>query len=541
MVTVRPATLQDVDGIREVFLAEYGDHYAYPQYCNRDALARLVFTDGAILLVAIEDQSERVVGTASVVFSVGAYNDLVGEFGRLVVHPDFRGRGIGAQLMQARIDHVAPRLHVGIVENRVAHMLSQKISHRFQFVPVGLQPMKLMLSRRESVAMFVQYFGDALSLRRNNPRIIPEVGQLAGLALEHCELPADCIIDDSSPPFLHCDEFALEELRTEGYASLLRIERGRIRNREVFGPVRLHYGFFHLRATHSHYLIARHDNQIAGGIGYTWDETEKAVRIFELISRSDRPIRFLIKALIDRCQSVLGVEYIEVDVSAYAPRMQRTLLELGFLPVSYVPAHVFHEVERLDVVKMSRILVPFDLGDVYFIDPVKPVAEFVIKSFTDRSAHPRIAAGLSGARLLTGLSDEQRQRLLEVCELRTFEPEETIYCQGSTEGDVHVLLKGEVELAEANSRHVANVGPGFLLGETILLQTSVSAHGHSLCATAKTNVETAAVSDQEFHALVRRRPDIGLVIYRNIAADISAKLNASRGHQPLDDASETVE
>ena len=101
MITVREATLDDVNGIREVFQSEYGDDYAYPQYYDANVLARLIFTDGSILLAAVDTESNRVAGTASVVFSVGAHNDLVGEFGRLVVHPDFRGRGIGTQLMEA--------------------------------------------------------------------------------------------------------------------------------------------------------------------------------------------------------------------------------------------------------------------------------------------------------------------------------------------------------------------------------------------------------------------------------------------------------
>ena len=92
------------------------------------------------------------------------------------------------------------------------------------------------------------------------------------------------------------------------------------------------------------------------------DETEKIVKIFELISRSDEPIRLLFSELIRRCQHEFGMEYIEVDVSCHAPRTQRTLLELGFLPVSYFPAKVFHEVERLDIVRMVRLLIPFELG-----------------------------------------------------------------------------------------------------------------------------------------------------------------------------------
>ena len=212
--------------------------------------------------VATDDLNRRPAGNHTPVLE---HDDLVGEFGRLVVHPDFRRHGIGKKLMQGRIDRVQSRLHVGIVENRASHNLSQKISSRFGFVPVGFIPMKLMLARRESVAVYVRYFSDALSLRRNHPRIIPEAGLLAGFALEHCGLHQDAIIDDTSSPYPHDDHFELEELKTEGYASLLRIERGRLRHRDVFGPVRLHYGLFQLQARRSHYLIARRKGQVAGG------------------------------------------------------------------------------------------------------------------------------------------------------------------------------------------------------------------------------------------------------------------------------------
>lgn len=155
MIKIREATLDDVDGIREVFHTEYGEQYAYPQYYDTDALARLVYADGTLLLVALDDESNRVAGTASVVFGVGAYNDLVGEFGRLVVHPDYRGHGIGKDLMAARVERVKSRLHVGIVENRTAHSYSQQISDRHGFVPVGFGPLKLLMDHRESIGLFV--------------------------------------------------------------------------------------------------------------------------------------------------------------------------------------------------------------------------------------------------------------------------------------------------------------------------------------------------------------------------------------------------
>lgn len=532
MITVREATLGDVPGIRDVFEAAYGGKYAYPQYCDAEGLARLVFADGTLLLVAVDEETKRVAGTASVVFSVGAYNDLVGEFGRLVVHPDFRERGIAKSLMDARIERVESRLHVGIAENRTAHTYSQRVSCKYGFVPVGLVPMKLMLlGRRESVGVFVRYFGDALSLRCNNPRIIPEASALAAFALENCGLPHDTIIDEASAPYPHDDDFELDELTTEGYASLLRIERGRLRNRDIFGPIRLHYGLFQLRARHSHYLIARRENHIKGGIGFTIDKEEKAVRVFELISLADEPIRFLLDALVKKCATELDAEFIEVDVSAYSPRMQRTLLELGFLPVSYVPANIFHEVERLDALKMCRLLVPLEVGELHVCEQLQPIADAVMQSFASREVLPRMAAASHQTRLFDSLSDEQRQRLLGICAACSFEPGEPIYRQGETDGTMHLILSGEVELVADDSRHVATVGAGRCIGETSLLHSPQSRPAHSVSAIAKTPVETAAFPDRELRELIRRRPDVGVVIYRNLAADISAKLKLS-GRRP---------
>jgi hypothetical protein len=409
------------------------------------------------------------------------------------------------------------------------HPFSQLISNRFGFFAVGFMPLKLLIERRESIALFVRYFGHSLDLRRNNPRIIPEAGTLAAFALENCGLPRDAIMDDTSAPYPHDDEFELDELETEGYASLLRIERGRLRNRDVFGPIRLHYGFFQLRARHSHYLIARRENQIAGGIGFMVDEIERVVRVFELIARSDLPIRFLLNSFLEKCQTELHADYVEVDVSAYSPRMQRTLLELDFLPVGYIPANVFHEVERLDAIKMARLMVPFELGELHLSEAIRPIANVVIKSFASKDVLPRVAAASQQTPLFVGLSHEQRQRLLGICEARTFRPDEAIYRQGEADGTMHLILAGEVELRVNGIQTIANVSAGQCLGETSSLYHPSSALPHSVDAIARTLVETAAFPERDFRDLIRRRPDIGVVIYRNLAADVSAKLKRASG------------
>ena len=139
----------------------------------------------------------------------------------------------------------------------MAHPYSLKIAEAHEFVVVGFRPMAWLLRQRESLVLLARYFGNALALRKNHPRIIPEVHPLSHLALENCSLSPDTVVDEEAPAYPPGGSFEVQELTTEGYAALLRIERGRVRHREIFGPVRLHYGVFNLQARRSCYLIAR--------------------------------------------------------------------------------------------------------------------------------------------------------------------------------------------------------------------------------------------------------------------------------------------
>ena len=534
MITVREATGRDVPAIREIFLATYGTDYTDPRYYDESLLTRLVYSENSLMLVAEDTALGRVVGTASVDFEVGAYSDLVGEFGRLAVHPDARQQGIGRLLMAERIRRVQDRLQVGIVEARASsHPYSLKIAEAHRFAPVGFLPLVWRVRERESLVQLVQYFGNALELRTNHPRIIPEVSPLAHLALENCSLIPDTIVDEHARAYPPGGKFELEDLTTEGYAALLRIERGRVHRREIFGPVRLHYGFYKLQANRSHYLIAREDGRIAGAVGFMRDPVHKTVRIFELIALEDDVIRFLLENLERSCREDWGICCIEVDVSAYAPRMQRTLIELGFLPVSYLPALAFDQVERLDIVKMIRLLIPPEISTEGLTPAAKAVADLVLRRFRSRSVLPRIAEAVRDLSLFAGLDEEQIQRLAGACTLATFDPGQVVFQAEHPGREMYLVLRGEVEIASPRrSSPLGVVQTGECLGEISLLTGAA----HSATATALTAVEMAVLSHRDLAELIRLRPDIGLHIYRNLAAGLAEKLKRSVSSPTLDAA-----
>jgi predicted N-acetyltransferase YhbS len=519
---IRIAREADVPQIREVYEEVYGRDYPYRVFYDEEWLKRSVFNDGILMLVAEETGSGGILGTASVIFDVGAYSDLVGEFGRLAVRPSAQKRGIGRMLMQKRIELIQDRLHLAVMEARVVHPHAQTIALENGFAPVGFEPLKhYFFRRKESLAFMVRYFGDALALRRNNPRIVSQAWPLANLAMDNLSIRCDAVVDEEAEAYPAGGDFELRELTSEGLPSLLRIERGRVRNREIFGHMRLEYGFFKLRVGSASYLLACDQNHIFGAIGYTLDHVEHTVRVFELISSSDRAIRFLIGELERKSREEWGVEYVQADVGAHSTRMQRTLVELNFLPVAYVPAMVFQEVERLDVIRMVRLNRLEDLGELGLTPAVEAVAERVMRGFRRRTVAPRIAKAAARIPLFKGMNEEQLIRLASTCSVSGMAAGEPIYSENEPADKMYIILEGRVSVGMGNPAvRIGTVEKGETLGEVSLLSSGI----HSASAAAETNVEAAVLSHEELAELIRQRPDIGICLYRNLAAGLGDKL-----------------
>ena len=524
-ITVRQAREEDIEAIRDIFMAAYGPTYPYRDFYDEQWLKRAVYGDDLIMVVAEDVEDGTVVGTGSVVFSIGVHSDLVGEFGRLAVREDARGKGVAKKIMERRIELIEDRLHMALVDNRTDHPYSQMISEDFGFVPVGFMPIKHKFQNqvRESVATFARLFGPARSLRRNHPRLIPEVAPLAHLAMGNLGMEPDIIVDEGAAPYVRDDDFEIDTLEAQGMPQLLRIARGRVKKRHVFGPMQLSYGFFKLATNDANYLVARRPGMrpeaVAGAIGFIHDKAEQNIRVFELIAASDRAVRYLFMELLAAARS-LDVEYIEIEVSAYSPRLQRTLLELDFLPAAYLPAMVFHEVERLDVVKMVRVSTEVNRDDIALVESMEPFFELVIKELDVRTVVPHIAERLGELSIFDSLNDEQARRLAAAMTVRTIDKGGYLFEEGDWAQEFFVLLEGTVEVLFSEVHTVAHLGPGDVVGESAMLAEGP----HSATVTANQETITAVLERDALQTLIRRRPDIAVVLYRNLAVNLGDKL-----------------
>lgn len=212
---------------------------------------------------------------------------------------------------------------------------------------------------------------------------------------------------------------------------------------------------------------------------------------------------------------------MEIDVSAHAPRMQKTLLELNFLPVAYIPAMVFHDVERLDIVRMARLNIPPDLGPTQIIPPIESIVQLVMRGFTLKEIAPRIAQVASEIPLFSGLNEEQLTRLARSCSVTCFKKGDRIFQENEKPRNMYIILDGRVSIQMgALKTRIGIVKKGETLGELSLL----SFRPHSASAVAETAVEAVSLHFEDLSQLIRLRPDIGVAIYRSLASGLGEKL-----------------
>ncbi len=519
---IRKAKENDISQIRELFVSEYGEDYPFQEFYDTEWLKRGIFSDTSNFFVA--EENNIILGTGTVLFAAGDYDDLVGEFGRAVVRKDKRSNKVASNLMTEAIQSVEKVIQFGFAENRTTHNASQKLCENHGMVQLGFEPKKYVLKdKRESVVLQGKIFGLAAELRRNNPHVTANIYPLAVKCLENLGLPSDPIVEDEVRSYLSDKKYEVEELEETGITPLLRIERGRVKNREVFGNLSLTYGFFKIAANASVYLVAKEGGITVGAIGFTVDRIDKKIKILELIAFENTVKGFLLSRLDQLAQERYGADYIEIDISAYSPRIQKTLDQLGFFPVAYCPSMVFQDVERLDVVRMAKLHVPLEDEDLVLTEKSQIIYEIVDRALMDRKVGVRIAEVTKEVDIFKGLAEGELHRLARICRPVYFKKDRIIIQEGESRDRMFVLIDGEARVTKLRKGKEVTIGAineGEIFGELSLIDNSP----RSATVVTKEDSTLLAISLKDFHNLINKEHHLGMVVMRNIAQGLSEKL-----------------
>lgn len=524
MFQVRKATHSDVEKVRDIFISVYGHDYPYPGFYDTEWLKRLVYNDTVLFYVGELDG--EVVLTCSMNLAVGDMDDMIAEAGRLVALPDdnVRGKGYALQILEKLQDLTADKVQVVFAEARTPHRGSQRVIEELNWTAVGFEPMKYHLSgRRESVVFYVKLQGLTRELRRNNPHVIPEIAPLAQTVLANLQFPVDVVVAVEEEGYPTCEEFSIDRLNQEGVSCLLRIERGRVSNQEVFGgSFSLAHGFFQISNSDTHYLIAREKGVVLGAVGFVHDPIDSKVRLIELIAFSDEVEGFLLSVADRIAREEFKALYQEVDVSAYSPKIQRTLERLGFIPVAYCPSMVFEHVERLDIVRMVKLSCAYDPGPMKLLAAGQRMREIVELSMEDRLVGMQVTEGIRHTELFEGLPDGDVYSLARICSIRPGSAGMTLTHQGEEADRVFLLLDGSAKVVK-NGTTVNTLEGGDILGEMALLEETTRAADVVL----QSDCRIVEIKIAALNRLMNSRPVLGYHVMKNLARGLSRKLRST--------------
>lgn len=498
---VRPIQENDIESVISLFRENYGNDYSMPEFYDPNWVKRGIYSDNIIWLVVGEDDG-RIVASGACILNFGDYNDLIGEIGRVVVDPDTAGKGLGRLILESIVDAADERVEFAFAEARTVHPKTQKINDRIGLVPLGFLPLHYKMKWRESLVLAGQLFGNGRTLRRaGRAQVIPQVAPLARLSLKNLGLDEPVGERGGVRGYPLDQSVEIQPLTATSLMRVLKIEQGRLIEPEVFSGMHIDEGMPQLAARKGNYVVAMDGENVLGALGFVYYERHESVRIVELIAGDNNVKGALLNWALNEAQDRYEAQVIECDVSAYSPHIQQTLLDMGFLPTSYVPGMVFHQTARYDIVKFARLNAPWELGPIELTESSREYFDLVAPAF-EAAAHAhenRLRAlhspALRGITPLEAYLVNRAGKAYDVPEGGTLEP-----------GSIYLVVQGRFQSGERILEQGGLVGAGIAFGE--MADTG---------AVALEPSRVFALTGAQLSEVCEAHPRLGIKLYQNLA------------------------
>ncbi len=131
---------------------------------------------------------------------------------------------------------------------------------------------------------------------------------------------------------------------------------------------------------------------------------------------------------------------------------------------------------------------------------------------------------LKGVDIFEGLTEPELRRIAAICREARYAKGQVVTSQGEEGDEMFVVRDGlvEVTVGEAGEgpRTVVNLGTGQVVGEMALVDRGP----RSATVGCVTDVTLNVIERDAFEKLCQSSAQIGMVVYRNLAADLSFKL-----------------
>jgi hypothetical protein len=374
-VRVRQATLADLEPLRAVYRATYGDRYALPEVVD-DERAREVITGHNWVWLLGECEGKVI---ASLIFGWDPEHRLGKSFGG-VVDADCRGQRTMQRMLKEGLSRL---LFEGTTFDLVYAVVRTFVTPAFHrdllslgFVDVGVFPNVRKVRSYETHGLKICAAPRGLERRRKTPKLIPPIAALYGIVAQRLGL---------EPPELdHSvvkDVRRLIDLRVElspvAEAGVRGVTRGRIQmlRRSSRG---LRFGFFPFHEPNQ--ILSDPTGQVRVFLSHQQTDGHSSILGFD--PGPYEPVSVLL-SVAEYCAE-RGAVYLELLVSAYQPRLQAAAYLAGFLPCAYFVAAELQGAERCDIIVTSRTFVPLHFSGLRLTESTKPYLLEFFKVYTER-------------------------------------------------------------------------------------------------------------------------------------------------------------
>jgi CRP/FNR family transcriptional regulator, cyclic AMP receptor protein len=122
--------------------------------------------------------------------------------------------------------------------------------------------------------------------------------------------------------------------------------------------------------------------------------------------------------------------------------------------------------------------------------------------------------------MFEGLKPVQALEILKVCRPKMFSDREIVCQHGSRSSEMYILLSGKLRVTATDGTPLTELSPITIVGEMGLV--TGSPRSANVVAIQQTSV--FEISKIKFDVLMKKSPDIGFRIYRNIILILSQRL-----------------
>jgi hypothetical protein len=519
--TIRRATAADAPKWLDLVQATLGTQYPVKAVYDSAWIASELTPDvGQDTWVAEVDG--RLNGSITFLKPAASSSNPVANLGRNLFRPEGIKDGSAEMLLRSVTDLTAQRNEMAIVRVAGTDNAQQILMENLGYVCVGFQPLKHMLQQRVGVLFYVRGANSILVTRSPLSESLPQVSELGAAVLEKLQIPNAMVMRDGATGYpLQCDLKVQDATLDEYQKWCVEVESSNPPP-EVSGRFNYGLGFMRIPGNPAmRALIGQQDKKRVAGLSYYFDEQDRCARFTEAFCTDDLSMGALLAHALQTMQGQLNAVYTEVDILAMAPRLLKSAEQLGFVPVAYLPAFYCGKGRFSDVVKMVKLNLPYSLENGDFTADARSMVKIIDRNFEDQKLGLAIINLLRPLSMFAGLGDGELRKIARLFVQKLYRPGEQVFAKGDSGDEAFIVLRGKISIQlEKDSTAVAQLGDGKVFGELAFLDGSPRA----AFAVATQPSILLVMKRTAFAEAVRREPNLGMVVMRNIAQDLAHKL-----------------